>query len=176
MAIHERVSTTSRRYRATSGRGHAGAGCCWSGARRDARRLMRSLGEEPWSGLPIVGFVDAGSSADRRACGLEAGIWPSIPRPTRSLCWAASIVSTSWSTAPEPRMSSWPSRGKRRARRGPRSLNLSIPTSLCIGSWSIPAGSTWAPLARMQSGSTDMVAAFAGEAEPAQLESSRGGC
>jgi len=30
------------------------------GARRDARRLIRSLGQKPWSGLPIVGFVDAG--------------------------------------------------------------------------------------------------------------------
>jgi len=30
------------------------------GARRDARRLIRSLGQRPWSGLPIVGFVDAG--------------------------------------------------------------------------------------------------------------------
>jgi len=30
------------------------------GARRDARRLIRSLGKRPWSGLPIVGFVDAG--------------------------------------------------------------------------------------------------------------------
>jgi lipopolysaccharide/colanic/teichoic acid biosynthesis glycosyltransferase len=29
------------------------------GARRDARRLIRSLGGRPWSGLPIVGFVDA---------------------------------------------------------------------------------------------------------------------
>jgi len=30
------------------------------GGRRDARRLIRSLGQKPWSGLPIVGFVDAG--------------------------------------------------------------------------------------------------------------------
>jgi len=30
------------------------------GARRDARRLIRRLGQKPWSGLPIVGFVDAG--------------------------------------------------------------------------------------------------------------------
>jgi exopolysaccharide biosynthesis polyprenyl glycosylphosphotransferase len=30
------------------------------GARRDARRLIRRLGESPWSGPPIVGFVDAG--------------------------------------------------------------------------------------------------------------------
>jgi undecaprenyl-phosphate glucose phosphotransferase len=30
------------------------------GARRDARRLIRCLGQKPWSGLPIVGFVDAG--------------------------------------------------------------------------------------------------------------------
>jgi len=30
------------------------------GARRDARRLIRNLGQKPWSGLPIVGFVDAG--------------------------------------------------------------------------------------------------------------------
>ena len=29
------------------------------GARRDARRLIRIMGAEPWSGLPIVGFVDA---------------------------------------------------------------------------------------------------------------------
>jgi exopolysaccharide biosynthesis polyprenyl glycosylphosphotransferase len=32
------------------------------GARRDARRLIRSLGEKPWSGMPIVGFIDAGHS------------------------------------------------------------------------------------------------------------------
>jgi len=29
------------------------------GARRDARRLIRTLGTKPWNGLPIVGFVDA---------------------------------------------------------------------------------------------------------------------
>src|ERR1700722_10141097 len=29
------------------------------GARRDARRLVRTLGKKPWSGLPFVGFVDA---------------------------------------------------------------------------------------------------------------------
>jgi exopolysaccharide biosynthesis polyprenyl glycosylphosphotransferase len=32
------------------------------GARRDARRLVLRLGKRPWSGLPIVGFVDAGHS------------------------------------------------------------------------------------------------------------------
>ena len=32
------------------------------GARRDARRLVRRLGKRPWSGLPIVGFVDTGHS------------------------------------------------------------------------------------------------------------------
>jgi exopolysaccharide biosynthesis polyprenyl glycosylphosphotransferase len=32
------------------------------GARRDARRLVRRLGNRPWTGLPIVGFVDAGHS------------------------------------------------------------------------------------------------------------------
>lgn len=30
------------------------------GARRDSRRLARSLGEGPWAGLPVVGFIDAG--------------------------------------------------------------------------------------------------------------------
>jgi undecaprenyl-phosphate glucose phosphotransferase len=30
------------------------------GARRDARQLVRRLGDTGWSGLPIVGFVDAG--------------------------------------------------------------------------------------------------------------------
>lgn len=30
------------------------------GARRDSRRLARHLGEGPWLGLPVVGFVDAG--------------------------------------------------------------------------------------------------------------------
>jgi undecaprenyl-phosphate glucose phosphotransferase len=30
------------------------------GARRDARRLIRQLGESPWNGPPIVGFIDAG--------------------------------------------------------------------------------------------------------------------
>ncbi len=30
------------------------------GGRRDARRLIRSLGKKPWSGLPIVGFIDTG--------------------------------------------------------------------------------------------------------------------
>jgi undecaprenyl-phosphate glucose phosphotransferase len=29
------------------------------GARRDARRLIRTLAKRPWSGLPIVGFVDS---------------------------------------------------------------------------------------------------------------------
>jgi undecaprenyl-phosphate glucose phosphotransferase len=32
------------------------------GARRDARRLLRHLVKRPWSGLPIVGFVDSGHS------------------------------------------------------------------------------------------------------------------
>ena len=32
------------------------------GARRDARHLIRRLGESPWTGPPIVGFVDAGHS------------------------------------------------------------------------------------------------------------------
>jgi exopolysaccharide biosynthesis polyprenyl glycosylphosphotransferase len=32
------------------------------GARRDARRLIRRLGQKPWTGLPIVGFIDAGHS------------------------------------------------------------------------------------------------------------------
>jgi exopolysaccharide biosynthesis polyprenyl glycosylphosphotransferase len=32
------------------------------GARRDARRLVRRLGNKPWNGLPIVGFVDTGHS------------------------------------------------------------------------------------------------------------------
>jgi exopolysaccharide biosynthesis polyprenyl glycosylphosphotransferase len=32
------------------------------GARRDARRLVRRLGDRPWSGLPIVGFIDTGHS------------------------------------------------------------------------------------------------------------------
>jgi exopolysaccharide biosynthesis polyprenyl glycosylphosphotransferase len=30
------------------------------GARRDRRRLARCLGQGPWAGLPVVGFVDAG--------------------------------------------------------------------------------------------------------------------
>ena len=30
------------------------------GARRDSRRLARSLGLGPWAGLPLVGFIDAG--------------------------------------------------------------------------------------------------------------------
>jgi exopolysaccharide biosynthesis polyprenyl glycosylphosphotransferase len=30
------------------------------GSRRDSRRLARCLGEGPWVGLPVVGFVDAG--------------------------------------------------------------------------------------------------------------------
>jgi lipopolysaccharide/colanic/teichoic acid biosynthesis glycosyltransferase len=29
------------------------------GARRDARRLIRTMGTKPWSGLPIIGFIDA---------------------------------------------------------------------------------------------------------------------
>ena len=33
------------------------------GARRDARRLIRGLSKSPWSGPPIVGFVDAGPGA-----------------------------------------------------------------------------------------------------------------
>ena len=39
-------------------------------------------------------------------------------------------------------MSSWPFRASPDPTRDPGSLNLSIPTSLCIGSSSIPAGST----------------------------------
>jgi exopolysaccharide biosynthesis polyprenyl glycosylphosphotransferase len=30
------------------------------GARRDSRRVARCLGQGPWSGLPVVGFIDAG--------------------------------------------------------------------------------------------------------------------
>ncbi len=44
------------------------------GARRDARRLIRSLGKKPWSGLPIVGFVDAGHA---RSSSLSAAEPPS---------------------------------------------------------------------------------------------------
>jgi undecaprenyl-phosphate glucose phosphotransferase len=39
------------------------------GVRRDARRLIRSLGQRPWSGLPIVGFVDAGHAR-------SSSLWP----------------------------------------------------------------------------------------------------
>ena len=36
------------------------------GARRDARRLVRNLGKKPWSGLPFVGYVDAGHHPSSR--------------------------------------------------------------------------------------------------------------
>ncbi len=55
---------------ASSGTGSSGAGpnqaglrarrVILVGARRTARRLARKLGEQPWSGSQIVGFVDAG--------------------------------------------------------------------------------------------------------------------
>ena len=35
----------------------------------------------PWSGLPFVGFVDAGHARSSSSC-RAAVIWPSIPRPT----------------------------------------------------------------------------------------------
>lgn len=41
------------------------------GARRDSRRLARSLGKGPWGGLPVVGFIDAGHP--RHAGGLGRG-------------------------------------------------------------------------------------------------------
>ena len=80
------------------------------GARRDARRLDPPPGHRArgaacrssGSSMPVI--------PDPRACGPGAGISPSIPRPIPSRSWAPSIGSTSWSTAPGPRTSSWPSR------------------------------------------------------------------
>ena len=34
------------------------------GARRDSRRLARSLSRGPWAGLPVIGFIDAGHPRD----------------------------------------------------------------------------------------------------------------
>ena len=49
------------------------------GARRDRRRLARCLGQGPWAGLPVVGFVDAGHP--RYSGGSAAADnWPSTPR------------------------------------------------------------------------------------------------
>ncbi len=39
------------------------------GARRDSRRLARSLGQGPWAGLPVVGFIDAGHTRDSGGIG-----------------------------------------------------------------------------------------------------------
>ncbi len=39
------------------------------GARRDSRRLARSLSRGPWAGLPVVGFIDAGHA--HNAAGLK---------------------------------------------------------------------------------------------------------
>src|SRR3954449_7706678 len=39
------------------------------GARRDSRRLARCLGQGPWAGLPVVGFVDAGHPRYRGGLG-----------------------------------------------------------------------------------------------------------
>ena len=49
------------------------------GARRDRRRLARCLGQGPWAGLPVVGFVDAGH-ARYSGGSAAAGISPSTPR------------------------------------------------------------------------------------------------
>ena len=52
----------------TTGRATAPRRVVLVGARRDARRLVRRLGNKPWNGLPIVGFVDtahSGSSSMR---------------------------------------------------------------------------------------------------------------
>jgi exopolysaccharide biosynthesis polyprenyl glycosylphosphotransferase len=45
---------------------------------RDRRRLARCLGQGPWAGLPVVGFVDAGHSryAGRRGRGRHLAVHP----------------------------------------------------------------------------------------------------
>ena len=60
---------------------HPEAGSCWSAARRDARRLIRSLGQKPWSGLPIVGIRRCRSFPILELAASAAVIWRSIPRP-----------------------------------------------------------------------------------------------
>ena len=112
------------------------------GARRDARRLIRSLGRDRGADCRSS---DSSTRVmpDPRACGPEAGIWPSIPRLIPSPCWARSIASMSWWTAPAPPTWLWPFRQSRTSTLGRTSPNLSSPTSPCIGSWSIQAGSTW---------------------------------
>jgi exopolysaccharide biosynthesis polyprenyl glycosylphosphotransferase len=48
------------------------------GARRDRRKLARCLGQRPWAGLPVVGFVDAGHPryAGRRGRGRQLAVHP----------------------------------------------------------------------------------------------------
>jgi exopolysaccharide biosynthesis polyprenyl glycosylphosphotransferase len=48
------------------------------GGRRDRRRLARCLGQGPWAGLPVVGFVDAGHPryAGRRGPGRHLAVHP----------------------------------------------------------------------------------------------------
>ena len=45
------------------------------GARRDARPAGPSLGNRPWNGLPIVGFVDTGHPRSIELCGSGAATW-----------------------------------------------------------------------------------------------------
>jgi len=48
------------------------------GARRDSRRLARSLSRGPWAGLPVVGFVDAGHTrySGGIGCGRQLAVHP----------------------------------------------------------------------------------------------------
>ena len=103
------------------------------GGRRDRRRLARCLGQGPWAGLPVVGFVDAGHP--RYSGGsAAAGTWPSTRGPTRSRSWAASTGSTSSSIARGPPTSSWPSRDAPPSGSGRGWLTCATPTSPSTGS------------------------------------------
>src|SRR2546430_15120400 len=63
--------------------------------------------------LPISAFTSSGSSPPvpraPREGSAEAGNWRSPPRPSRSPSWGGSTGSTSWSIAPAPPTSWWPS-------------------------------------------------------------------
>ncbi len=62
VAIHERPCSDSETGRCidASSTPPAGRGSSWWATAATTRRLIRRLGDRPWSGPPIVGFVDAG--------------------------------------------------------------------------------------------------------------------
>ena len=143
VAIHEGSSGVWRTGRARNDPAEPRGRGLLVGARRDARRLLQQPGPGPLSGLPIVGFVDAGHPPDLQAAGSAAAIWPSIPRPTLFPSWAARSARRAGRPRPgHPRGRGRP--GRNQDALLPRVAQLSNSDVAVHWVLSIRTGSTWA--------------------------------